>query len=158
MPKLANGCRLFLPLFENSHGVARTYYYGTAHPSRLGRAGCSGRCRHGSQKFAVALGLVRRLSRSSIASTVESELKALRSTQSGKPVKPPASTGFLEWAMGIELYPKFLSLAETRCYQPLRESIVAKCCQKCECRPVSGLQFAINQLASAARHKRLRCA
>ena len=31
--------------------------------------------------------------------------------------------------MGIELYPKFLSLAETRCYQPLCESIVAKCCQ-----------------------------
>src|SRR5215831_19417518 len=102
MPKLANGCRLFLPLFENSHGVARTYYYGTAHPSRLGRAGCSGRCRHGSQKFAVALGLVRRLSRSSIASTVESGLKTLRSSQSGKPVKPTASTGFLERAMGIE--------------------------------------------------------
>jgi hypothetical protein len=31
--------------------------------------------------------------------------------------------------MGIELHPKFLSLAETRCYHPLRESIVAKCCQ-----------------------------
>jgi hypothetical protein len=31
--------------------------------------------------------------------------------------------------MGIELYPKFLSLAETRCYQPLCESIVAKCYQ-----------------------------
>ena len=34
--------------------------------------------------------------------------------------------------MGIELHPKFLSLAETRCYQPLRESIVAKCCQNRE--------------------------
>jgi hypothetical protein len=31
--------------------------------------------------------------------------------------------------MGIELYPKFLSLAETRRYQPLYESIVVKCCQ-----------------------------
>ena len=31
--------------------------------------------------------------------------------------------------MGIELHPKFLSLTEQRCYQPLRESIVAKCCQ-----------------------------
>ena len=31
--------------------------------------------------------------------------------------------------MGIELYPKFISLAETRCYQPLCKSIVAKCCQ-----------------------------
>ena len=31
--------------------------------------------------------------------------------------------------MGIELYPKCLSLAETRRYQPLCESIVAKCCQ-----------------------------
>jgi hypothetical protein len=31
--------------------------------------------------------------------------------------------------MGIELYPKFLSLAETRCYQPLCASIVGKCCQ-----------------------------
>src|SRR5215831_11362646 len=113
MPKLANGCRLFLPLFENSHGVARTYYYGTAHPSRLGRAGCSGRCRHGSQKFAVALGLVRRLSRSSIASTVESGLKTLRSTQSGKPVRPTASTGFLEWAMGIEPKNYILSLADS---------------------------------------------
>lgn len=49
------------------------------------------RCRHGSQKFAVALGLARRLSRSSIASTVESGLKTLRSTQSGKPVKPTAN-------------------------------------------------------------------
>ena len=28
--------------------------------------------------------------------------------------------------MGIELHPKFLSLTETRCYQPLRESSVAK--------------------------------
>lgn len=36
------------------------------------------------------------------------------------------SFGFLERAMGIELHPKFLSLTETRCYQPLRESIVAK--------------------------------
>ena len=35
----------------------------------------------------------------------------------------------MERAMGIELHPKFLSLAETRCYQPLCESIVAKCCQ-----------------------------
>src|SRR5437773_7534028 len=35
----------------------------------------------------------------------------------------------LERAMGIELHTKFLSLTETRCYQPLRESIVAKCCQ-----------------------------
>jgi len=26
--------------------------------------------------------------------------------------------------MGIELHPKFLSLAETRCYRPLRESIM----------------------------------
>src|SRR5258707_13851128 len=32
----------------------------------------------------------------------------------------------MERAMGIELYPKFLSLAETRRYQPLYESIVAK--------------------------------
>jgi hypothetical protein len=31
--------------------------------------------------------------------------------------------------MGIELHPKFLSLTEPRRYQPLRESIVAKCCQ-----------------------------
>jgi hypothetical protein len=31
--------------------------------------------------------------------------------------------------MGIELHPKFLSLTGTRCYQPLCESIVAKCCQ-----------------------------
>ena len=31
--------------------------------------------------------------------------------------------------MGIELYPKFLSLTGTRCYHPLCESIVAKCCQ-----------------------------
>ena len=31
--------------------------------------------------------------------------------------------------MGIELHPKFLSLTGTRCYQPLRKSIVAKCCQ-----------------------------
>jgi hypothetical protein len=31
---------------------------------------------------------------------------------------------FLERAMGIELYPKFLSLTETRCYQPLREPIL----------------------------------
>jgi hypothetical protein len=31
--------------------------------------------------------------------------------------------------MGIELYPKFVSLTETRCYPPLCESIVAKCCQ-----------------------------
>ena len=30
--------------------------------------------------------------------------------------------------MGIELHPKFLSLTEPRRYQPLRESIVAKCC------------------------------
>jgi hypothetical protein len=50
--------------------------------------------------------------------------------QEGKLVKPTASTGFLERAMGIELHPKFLSLTETRCYQPLCESIVAKCCQK----------------------------
>jgi len=35
----------------------------------------------------------------------------------------------LERAMGIALYSKFLSLAKTRCYQPLCESIVAKCCQ-----------------------------
>jgi hypothetical protein len=35
----------------------------------------------------------------------------------------------MERAMGIELYPKFLSLAETSCYQPLCEPIVAKCCQ-----------------------------
>jgi hypothetical protein len=28
--------------------------------------------------------------------------------------------------MGIELHRKFLSLTETRCYQPLCESIVAK--------------------------------
>ena len=34
--------------------------------------------------------------------------------------------------MGIEFYPNFLSLAETRCYQPLRDSIVAKCCQNDE--------------------------
>jgi hypothetical protein len=33
--------------------------------------------------------------------------------------------GFLERAMGIGLHPKFLSLTETRCYQPLGESIVA---------------------------------
>lgn len=32
----------------------------------------------------------------------------------------------MERAMGIELHPKFLSLTETRCYQPLRESSVAK--------------------------------
>jgi len=38
-------------------------------------------------------------------------------------------SGRLERAMGNELYPEFLSLAETRCYQPLWESIVAKCCQ-----------------------------
>jgi len=31
--------------------------------------------------------------------------------------------------MGIELYPKFLSPTETRCYQSLPESIVAKCCR-----------------------------
>jgi hypothetical protein len=31
--------------------------------------------------------------------------------------------------MGIELHPKFLSLTGTRCYPPLSESIVAKCCQ-----------------------------
>ena len=31
--------------------------------------------------------------------------------------------------MGIELHPKFLSLTETRCYPPLCEPIVAKCCQ-----------------------------
>ena len=30
---------------------------------------------------------------------------------------------------GNRIVPKFLSLAETRCYQPLCESIVAKCCQ-----------------------------
>jgi hypothetical protein len=30
--------------------------------------------------------------------------------------------------MGIELHPKFLSLTEPRRYQPLRKSIVAKCC------------------------------
>ena len=30
--------------------------------------------------------------------------------------------------MGIELHPKILSLTEPRRYQPLRESIVAKCC------------------------------
>jgi hypothetical protein len=36
----------------------------------------------------------------------------------------------MERAMGIELHPKFLSLTGTRCYQPLCESIVAKCCQK----------------------------
>ena len=35
-------------------------------------------------------------------------------------------------AVGIELYPKLLSLAGTRCYQPLHESIVAKCCQNRE--------------------------
>jgi|SRR6516225_3787026 len=32
-------------------------------------------------------------------------------------------------AMGIELYPKFLSLTETRWYQPFRGAIVAECCQ-----------------------------
>jgi hypothetical protein len=36
----------------------------------------------------------------------------------------------MEQAVGIELYPKLLSLAGTRCYQPLRKSIVAKCCQE----------------------------
>jgi len=35
----------------------------------------------------------------------------------------------MERAMGIELHPKFLSLTEQRRYQPLPESIVAKCCQ-----------------------------
>src|SRR5215475_13655376 len=44
--------------------------------------------------------------------------------------------------MGIELYPKFLSLTETRCYQPLCESIVAKCCQDedrgCRLRSLAG--------------------
>lgn len=32
--------------------------------------------------------------------------------------------------MGIELYPKFLSLAGTRCYHPCHKPIVAKCCQR----------------------------
>ena len=31
--------------------------------------------------------------------------------------------------MGIELHPKFISLTEPRCYQPLCKSIVANCCQ-----------------------------
>jgi hypothetical protein len=31
--------------------------------------------------------------------------------------------------MGIELYPKFLSLTEIRRYRPPCEAIVAKCCQ-----------------------------
>jgi hypothetical protein len=34
--------------------------------------------------------------------------------------------------MGIELYPKFLSLAETRCYQLLYESIVCQLLPKIE--------------------------
>jgi len=33
-------------------------------------------------------------------------------------------SGRLERAMGNELYPEFLSLAETRCYQPLWESML----------------------------------
>src|SRR5215469_5497482 len=39
------------------------------------------------------------------------------------------STRFMERAMGIELHPKSLSLAGTRCYHPLHKPIVAKCCQ-----------------------------
>jgi hypothetical protein len=51
--------------------------------------------------------------------------------------------------MGIELYPKFLSLAEPRCYLSLRESIVAKCCQKLvlTC-PLSAKKLDFAQLAS----------
>jgi len=49
--------------------------------------------------------------------------------------------------MGIELHPTCLSLTGTRCYQPFRESIVAKCCQneawqsRCH-HPVSALKTA----------------
>ena len=35
----------------------------------------------------------------------------------------------MERAMGIEFHPKFLSLTGARCYPPLPQAIVAKCCQ-----------------------------
>jgi hypothetical protein len=44
----------------------------------------------------------------------------------GKPVKPTASTRLMERAMGIELYPQFISLALSRRCRPRSESIGAR--------------------------------
>jgi len=60
---------------------------------------------------------------------------------------------FLERAMGIELHPKSLSLTETRCYQPLRESIVAKCCQT---GPTHQVGLLLDGPLLPARHPRAR--
>ena len=44
----------------------------------------------------------------------------------GKPVKPTASTRLMERAMGIELYPQFISLALSRRCRPRSGSIGAR--------------------------------
>src|SRR5215470_16991372 len=59
---------------------------------------------------------------------------SLRESWHGVSRTVTASSGQLFWMDGAgdgnRIVSKFLSLAETRCYQPLRESIVAKYCQR----------------------------